>query len=104
MLTVTEHAQEQIANYFKENELKPIRVFVSSGCGGRQIALALDAARPEDAVFEFAGVQYLVEKSFLAQAQPIEIDFAGHGFKVSSSLQLGGGGCNGCGSSESCCS
>ena len=104
MLTVTEHAQEQIANYFKENELKPIRVFVSSGCGGRQIALALDSARPEDAVFEFAGVQYLVEKSFLAQAQPIEIDFAGHGFKVSSSLQLGGGGCNGCGSSESCCS
>jgi len=104
MLNVTEHAQEQIANYFKDNELKPIRVFLSSGCGGRQIALALDAARPEDAVFEVAGVQYLVEKSFLAQAQPIEIDFAGHGFKISSSLQLGGGGCGGCGSSEGCCS
>jgi Fe-S cluster assembly iron-binding protein IscA len=103
MLNVTEQAQEQIANYFKENELKPIRVFLNSGCGGRQIALALDVARPEDAVFEVVGVQYLVEKSFLAQAQPIEIDFAGHGFKVSSSLQLGGV-CGGCGSSEGCCS
>ncbi len=104
MLNVTEQAQEQIANYFKENEIKPIRVFLTNGCGGRQIALALDAARSEDAVFEFAGVQYLVEKSFLAQAQPIEIDFAGHGFKVSSSLQLGGGCGGGCGSSEGCCS
>ena len=98
MLNVTQHAQEKIANYFKDNELKPIRIFLTNGCGGRQIALALDAARPEDAVFEFAGVQYLVEKSFLAQAHPIEIDFAGQGFKVSSSLQLGGG-CGGCGSS-----
>jgi Fe-S cluster assembly iron-binding protein IscA len=102
MLNVTEHAQKQIADYFKDNQLKPIRVFLTSGCGGRQIALALDAARPEDAVIEFAGVQYLVEKSFLAQAQPIEIDFAGQGFNVSSSLQLGG--CGGCGSSEGCCS
>ncbi len=103
MLNVTEKAQAQIADYFKENEIKPIRVFLTNGCGGRQIALALDAARPEDVIFEFAGIQYLVEKSFLAQAQPIEIDFAGHGFKVSSSLQPGGG-CGGCGSSESCCS
>jgi hypothetical protein len=44
-----------------------------------------------------------VDHAFLAQAQPIEIDFAGHGFKVSSSLQLTSG-CGGCGSSESCCS
>lgn len=103
MLNVTEKAQEQIARYFEENELKPIRVFLTNGCGGQQIMLALDDARPDDATFEFAGIQYLVEKSFLAQAQPIEIDFVGQGFKVSSSLQLSSG-CGGCGSSESCCS
>jgi iron-sulfur cluster assembly protein len=103
MLNVTEKAQKQIAHYFEENEIKPIRVFLTSGCGGQQIALALDTARPEDTTFEFAGVKYLVDTTFLAQAQPIEIDFSGHGFKVSSALRLGGG-CGGCGSSESCCS
>ena len=104
MLNVTEKAQEQIARYFEENEVKPIRIFLTNGCGGQQIMLALDELRPTDTTFEFAGIQYLVEKEFLAQAQPIEIDFIGQGFKVTSSLQLGGGGCGGCGSSESCCS
>ena len=103
MLNVTEKAQEQIARYFEENDIKPIRVFLTSSCSGQQIALALDEIRPDDATFEFAGIQYLVDHAFLAQAQPIEIDFAGHGFKVSSSLQLTSG-CGGCGSSESCCS
>jgi Fe-S cluster assembly iron-binding protein IscA len=102
MLNVTEKARLQIADYFKENEVKPIRVFLSGGCCGQQIALALDTPRPEDEIFEVAGIQYLVEKSFLAKARPIEIDFSGHGFKVSSSLQLGGGCGSGCGSSEGC--
>ncbi|MDA8138720.1 MAG: IscA/HesB family protein [Desulfobacteraceae bacterium] len=102
MLTVTEKAQEQIAKYFEVNEVKPIRIFLTSGCGGRQIALALDMVRPDDRTFEFAGIQYVVEKAFLTEAQPIEVDFAGHGFKVSSSLKLEGG-CGGCGSSEGCC-
>ncbi len=104
MLNVTEKAQEEIAKYFEENAIKPIRVFIASSCSGQQIGLALDEARPEDAIYEFAGIQYLVEKAFLAQAQPIEIDFAGNGFKITSSLQLGEGGCGGCGSSDGCCS
>jgi len=103
MLNVTEKAQEQIARYFEENETRPIRVFLASSCSGQQMALALDDARPEDKTFEFQGVQFLVEKSFLKQAQPITIDFAEHGFKISSSLKLETG-CGGCGSTSSCCS
>jgi len=102
MLKVTEKAQEQIALFFKENEVKPIRLFLNSGCGGSQIALALDRKQPEDETFEFAGIQFLVDKDFLSQAQPIEIDFTEQGFKVSSSLQLACG-CSGCGSSDHCC-
>ena len=102
MLNVTEKAQEQIARFFEDNEIKPIRVFMTSSCSGQQIVLALDQARPADATFEIAGVQYLVDQEFLAAAQPIEIDFAEHGFKVSSSLELGGGW-GGCGSSSNCC-
>lgn len=103
MLNVTEKAQEQIARYFEENALKPIRVFLTSSCSGQQIVLALDDAKPNDTTFEFSGIQYLVDTAFLNQAQPLEIDFAGSGFKVSSSLKLTCG-CGGCGSSEGCCS
>ena len=102
MLTVTEKAQQQIALYFEENDPKPIRVFLTSGCGGSQISLALDEPKPQDSTFEIAGVQYLVDKTLLEQAQPIEIDFSDQGFKVNSSLELGGG-CGGCGSSSQCC-
>lgn len=103
MLNVTEKAQEQIACYFEENEMKPIRIFLASACSGQQIALALDEARPEDKTFEFAGIQYLVDRNFLKQAQPIEIDFVEHGFKISSSLKMESG-CGGCGTSSNCCS
>lgn len=103
MLNVTENAQAQIAHYFEDNEIKPIRIFLASACSGRQIALALDEARPEDKTFTFAGIQYLVERTFLKQAQPIEIDFVEDGFKISSSLKLEDG-CGSCGTSGSCCS
>jgi iron-sulfur cluster assembly protein len=103
MLTVTEIAQKQIAEFFEENALRPVRIFLSNGCGGPQIAMGLDDARSEDAVFEFAGVQFLVDKAFLAQARPIEIDFEAHGFKVSTALDLHAG-CGSCGSSNGCCS
>ncbi|MCJ8499663.1 IscA/HesB family protein [Desulfatitalea alkaliphila] len=103
MLNVTDAAQERIARFFDDNEIKPIRVFMASRCGGSQMALALDSIHPDDATFEFAGIQYVVDKVFLELAQPIEIDFAGEGFKVTTALPSNGG-CGGCGSSESCCS
>ena len=102
MFTVTPEAQQQITRYFEDNEIKPIRVFLSNGCGGPQVALALDDAKPNDRTFEVAGIKYLVDNAFLAQAQPIEIDFAGSGFKISSALELSSG-CGGCGSSSTCC-
>lgn len=103
MLRITEQAQAEVARYFESNPLKPIRVFLNNGCCGAQLAMAIDEARPDDKTFEFAGVQFLVNQEFLAQAQPIEIDYAAQGFSISSSLELGGE-CGGCGSSSSCCS
>ena len=37
------------------------------------------------------------------EAQPIEMDFMGEGFKITSNLELTRG-CGGCGSTSSCCS
>jgi Fe-S cluster assembly iron-binding protein IscA len=36
MLTVTEIAQKQIAKFFEENALRPVRIFLSNGCTGPQ--------------------------------------------------------------------
>ena len=102
MLTVTEKAQEQISAFFKGREAKPIRIFLTNGCGGPQIAMGLDEATDQDSVFEFSGIQYLVEKTLLDQAKPIEIDFGVDGFKITSSLELGAA-CGGCGSTSNCC-
>ena len=91
MFTVTEKAQQQIAKYFEENEIKPIRVFPIDGCGGPQISMALDQQKTNDHAFEFGGFQFLVDKDFLAQAQPIKIDFTGNGFIITTPFEMGQG-------------
>ena len=42
MLHVTESAVQAVANYFNAMDVKPIRIFLSQGCGGQQLAMALD--------------------------------------------------------------
>ena len=103
MFNVTQSAQDQVADYFKDKEIKPIRIFLNQGCGGAQLAMAIDEIRDTDKVFKFAGIEYTVEKKFLKQAQPIEVDFLPTGFKVTSSLELSGG-CSSCGTTGTCCS
>ncbi|MBU4317213.1 MAG: IscA/HesB family protein [Proteobacteria bacterium] len=108
MFTVTDVAQNEVAEYFKTHPKNNIRVFLmEGGCGGPQLAMAIDEKKDTDKVYEVSGVSYIVENALLEKAKSIEIDFAGSGFKINSSLELGGGGCSGCScSSDSgeCCS
>lgn len=103
MFNVTESAVQAVAEYFKTMDVRPIRVFLTQGCGGQQLAMALDEAKPSDNVHEENGYQFIMDKELLSQAQPVEIDYANMGFKISSSLELGGG-CQSCGTAGSCCS
>ena len=103
MFTVTQAAQNQIAEFFKGKEIKPVRIFLMQSCAGSQIGMTVDEKRDADMVFKVGGFEYLVEKNFLKKAQPIEVDFLGTGFQVTSSIELGGG-CSGCGSTGTCCS
>lgn len=65
--------------------------------------MALDDKRNTDMVYRVDDVEYLVDKEFLKQAQPIVIDFLENGFSVSSNLKLGSG-CSSCGTTGTCCS
>lgn len=96
MLNVTENARQEIARYFEGKEIQPIRIFLHKGCGGPQFAMSMDEPRATDKTFVLSGFTYVIEKGLLVQAQPIEVDYNEWGFKITSSLELGGG-CGGCG-------
>ncbi|SCY37271.1 IscA/HesB family protein [Desulfoluna spongiiphila] len=104
MFTVTEAAQNEIARYFENRTPAPIRVFLNSGgCGGPQLAMAVDQQNDGDTLFTIDGMAYIIDTELLNQAQPLVVDFKDVGFKLSSSLKLSSG-CSSCGSHGSCCS
>jgi iron-sulfur cluster assembly protein len=106
MVTVTQPAKDQLDAYFAENEKAPIRIFLASGsCSGPKLSLALDEPKDTDDVFDTEGYSFVVDKDLLTQAKPLKVDFAGCGFSIDSSLELGGGGCGGgCSCSSGGCS
>ena len=102
MIQVSESAIEAVTEYFTTMDIKPIRIFLTQGCGGQQLAMALDEIKDTDAVHSAGNFQFIMDRSLLDQAQPVQIDYASMGFKISSNLELGGG-CQSCGSAGSCC-
>ncbi len=103
MIHVTDAAQEQIKAYFKDNAIKPIRIFLNHGCGGPQLTMALDDKKNSDTLCEINGLEYLMDTQLLEEAKPVEIGYSGTGFRISSSLELASG-CSSCGTRGSCCS
>lgn len=103
MINVTEAAQKEIKAFFKSRDIRPVRIFLNQGCGGSQLAMALDNKRETDSATEIDGVAYLMDTTLLESATPVEIDFSGTGFQISSSLELSSG-CSSCGTKGSCCS
>ena len=102
MFTVTDAAVQAVAEYFKETDVKPIRVFLNQGCGGRQLAMALDQTKPSDHVHEAGGFQFIMDSALLEEAGPVTIDFSNLGFRIDSNIKPGEG-CQSCGSAGSCC-
>ena len=100
MLTVTDKASEVIKDFLKDKKTDAsIRVFLSTGCSGSSLGMALDENRSEaDELISAGGTTFVIEKELLNQVKPISIDFIttpqGAGFKLTSSLPEG----QGCGS------
>ena len=76
MLQVTKSATEKIAEYFKDKEVKPIRIFLlDGGCAMPSLALDVDEPKDTDAVFDIDGFQFIVDEDFMVEAAPIEVDY-----------------------------
>ena len=58
--------------------------------------MVLDEPNESDEILNVNDFQFIANKDFLAEAQPIKIDFTGFGFAINSSIQLGQG-CSSCG-------
>ncbi len=103
MLKVTEKAQQEIAEYFKDKERTPIRIFLNSGgWGGPSFTMALDEPKDSDETFEIGNHPYVIDKELLAEAAPVIVDFGGMGYKIDTGMVMPESGCGGCGSAGSC--
>ncbi len=104
MFDVSEKAGEKIQEFLKSvEEVHPIRLMLTEGgCSGPALGMALDERRDGDQEFQAHGLTFLMTKDLFEQVKPIYIDFietpSGAGFRVSSSLEAGGG----CGSGGCC--
>ena len=103
MLEVTKSATDKIAEYFKDREVAPIRIFLSAGgCGLPSLALDLDEPNDTDNVFDIDGFQFIVDKEFMKEAESIKVDFSGFGFQFDCGLEFEDE-CTACETSSSCC-
>ena len=102
MVEVTRSATEKIAEYFKDKELSPVRIFLlAGGCAPPSLALDVDEPQDTDDVFDIDGLQIIVDKDFLKEAEPITVDYTTSGFQFDCSLEFEDG-CSACASSDSC--
>jgi Fe-S cluster assembly iron-binding protein IscA len=97
MFKVTDAAQTEIAAYFADKELKPLRVFLHpGGCGGPQLLMSIDEKKEGDKIFTINKIDFLIEEKLLEDVNPVEIDYVETGFTINSSLKVETGGCSGC--------
>ena len=102
MLEVTKSATDKIAEYFKDRDAAPIRIFLSAGgCGLPSLALDLDEPNDTDNVFNIDGFQFIIDKEFMKEAEPIKVDFTRSGFQFYCSLEFEEG-CSACVTSSAC--
>jgi len=64
--------------------------------------MALDEPKDTDTVFDIDGFTYIVDKAFIEKVQPVKVDYAGYGFKVSAAVEFGSGECSACSTSGKC--
>lgn len=102
MLEVTKSATHKIAEYLKDREVTPIRIFLNAGgWGGPSLAMVLDEPKDTDMVFDIDGFKYVVDKEFMKEAEPIKVDFTGFGFQFDCAIEFEEG-CTACPTSSAC--
>jgi iron-sulfur cluster assembly protein len=91
LITFTDKGAEKVKEFLASQgadiETSGLRVGVrGGGCSGFQYALAFDATRPDDEIFEDRGLRILVDRPSLPYVRGAVVDYVeslqGAGFKV----------------------
>lgn len=103
MIEVTAKAAQAVAEYCRDKEKLPIRIYLKiGGCGMRAFGLALETAEPSDELFEIGDYSYIIERQLLQLYGPIKVNSDGFSFLISGKgihPPIGCGTCGyGCGS------
>ena len=90
MIEITRSAIEKISEYFRNNELKPVRILLhGGGCAMPSLALDVDEPQDTDDVLNIDGFQFVINRILLKDAAPILIDYhTRSGFQFASSLEF----------------
>ena len=98
MIELTPKASRLIADYFRDHPRKPIRIHPKTGqCGIQVLGISMEQPQPSDRVIAIDGFDFIVDKDFIAQAQPIKMDSDGIGFILTGKGFYSTSGCGNCG-------
>jgi iron-sulfur cluster assembly protein len=98
MILLTDKGAEKVREFLSAQEaVSPTAGVRGGGCSGFQYALAFDAERDGDTVFEDKGIRLLVDRPSLPYVEGSVIDFVdglqGAGFKVDNPNVIAACGC-----------
>ena len=98
MIEVTHRAKLLFKDFFKNREIKPVRIFVKlGGCGIRSFGVGLEKKKPTDEVIKINQFTLIVDKKFLDLVKPIKIDADTISFRISGNGIQPNSGCGTCG-------
>ena len=104
MITLLDDAKNELDEFFKTTEKRPIRVYlVPGGCSGPFPSLALDDPIEEDLVEEVGGLTFCMGKQLQKLIGGVTIGLGPMGFQCTPDIPLPGGGCSSCGGGCSSC-
>ncbi|MEX0992699.1 MAG: iron-sulfur cluster assembly accessory protein [Solirubrobacterales bacterium] len=101
MVTLTDKAAEKVKEFMNGQSEEPdsgLRVAIrGGGCSGFQYALAFDAKREGDRIFEHHGIKLLVDEESMSFVDGSEVDYVdglqGAGFSVNNPNVTAACGC-----------
>ncbi len=103
MITLSQNAQSELEEFFKDRPQSSIRIYLApGGCSGPHLSLALDDATENDSSFEAGGFSFCIGKDLLEQVGGVNIDAGYMGFTVDPVIPFPNAG-GGCGSCQGCC-
>ena len=97
MIEVTPRAILLLKDFFKDKEIKPVRIFVKlGGCGIRSFGVAVEKPKKNDEVISVDGFTFIIEKGLWDKVKPIKVDADKIFFRISGKGIQPNSGCGTC--------